>query len=524
MIRSPSRTALLLVGLTAVLTLATIPHYGMTVDEPLDVAPGRKYVHTLWSQGARFFSRDVVTHVFADNAEHPPLGRWLLGVASVLGEPVETISLGPDPVGLYVRAGRSAPALAFAALVGLVSLSVGRRYGRAGGAAAGLSLMMMPRVAAHGHLAALDTFVALFWVLALLAVGRAVESSRPLRAMSLAGVCWGLAILTKIHGWLLVPLVLGWTLYRLPLRRAVPAVLLWMTCGLATFVAGWPWLWYDTLDRLRAYALTGVERTPILVQYFGSVYQDVDVPWHYPWFYVVSTVPLGVLFFAGSGLVTAWKERRGRVWPALVLLAVLLLLTVFSTGVAVYDGERLFLPVFPLVAVFSGIGFQALWDRWAGRRGFRSALVVFLGAQSIGLVSTFPFGLSYYNLLVGGLPGAERLGLELTYWGDAVDPVLLDELAQRAQPEDSSALAPTLAPTQGLASTTRRLAQKKMALADQQAAESSEWVVIYRRAVYWTPEVRELVRSEKPIAVRTCLGVWLSGLWHRQAEKKGRSN
>ena len=48
------------------------------------------------------------------------------------------------------------------------------------------------------------------------------------------------------------------------------------------------------------------------------------------------------------------------------------------------------------------------------------------------MVALHPFGLSYYNGLVGGLPGAERLGLELTYWNDPVDQVLLDQLAREA--------------------------------------------------------------------------------------------
>ena len=59
------------------------------------------------------------------------------------------------------------------------------------------------------------------------------------------------------------------------------------------------------------------------------------------------------------------------------------------------------------------------------------ALVALLVGQGYGVVTLHPFGLSYYNLLVGGLPGAERLGLELTYWGDAVDGPLLDRLASR---------------------------------------------------------------------------------------------
>ena len=53
--------------------------------------------------------------------------------------------------------------------------------------------------------------------------------------------------------------------------------------------------------------------------------------------------------------------------------------------------------------------------------GSGPSLVALLVAQGFGVVATYPFGLSYYNVLVGGLPGAERLGLEVTYWSDAVD-------------------------------------------------------------------------------------------------------
>ena len=101
--------------------LLTLDGPGLTIDEPLDVRPGRTYVEVLRAQGWRFFDRTVVDRVFRDNAEHPPLGRWLLGIASELGEPIEVLWKGPDPTGHYVLAGRMAPALAFAALVCLVT-------------------------------------------------------------------------------------------------------------------------------------------------------------------------------------------------------------------------------------------------------------------------------------------------------------------------------------------------------------------------------------------------------------------
>src|SRR5207249_292760 len=152
----------------------TLGDPGITIDEPLDVRPGRTYVATLRKQGARFFDREVVRAVFLDNAEHPPMGRWLLGIASTLGEPFEDVLGGPDPFG--VHAGRLAPALAFAVLVGIVAKNAGRRYGRVAGAVAGYSLIVMPRVFAHAHLAALDTFVCLFWTSALLGAERAFEA------------------------------------------------------------------------------------------------------------------------------------------------------------------------------------------------------------------------------------------------------------------------------------------------------------------------------------------------------------
>ncbi len=75
---------------------------------------------------------------------------------------------------------------------------------------------------------------------------------------------------------------------------------------------------------------------------------------------------------------------------------------------------------------------MALGLCFSGRRG-RIAIGVFLIGQGIGVVWMHPFGLSYYNAMVGGLPGARALGLELTYWSDAIDDVLLDRLAQTAR-------------------------------------------------------------------------------------------
>lgn len=496
------------VGLAVVLTIGDP---GITIDEPLDVRPGRTYVATLRARGLRFFERATVDAVFRDNAEHPPLGRWLLGIASTLVEPYEILWRGGrDPVGLYVVAGRLAPALTFGALVGLVAGSAGRRYGRGAGVVAGASLAMMPRAWAHGHLGALDTFIAFFWTLALLAAVRAVEGRRPVAMMAVAGLALGLALLTKIHAWFLPPVVLAWCWIRLPPARAVGAWAAWAASGFAVFFAGWPWLWFDTLGRLRAYLGTGSERVSIRVLYFGRVYADREVPWHYPWFYLAATVPVGLLVFGAWGLARGWRVRRTDPFPLLLAGSIGMFLAVFSTRVPVYDGERLFLVAFPLLAILVGLGFSEVWV-WAGRRG-RAALVVLLMAQGYGVVAFHPFGLSYYNALVGGLPGAERLGLELTYWGDAVDGPILDRLASEIHPGEAAALAPTLAPEQGKVVTTRRLARIPVVIGDQDAAARADWLIVSRRSAYWSPEVRDRLARGPVALARSRQGVWLSRL------------
>lgn len=499
-------------GLAVVLTLGGP---GITIDEPLDVRPGRTYLATLQAKGWQFFAPGVVDAVFRDNAEHPPLGRWLLGLASTLGAPLEIVLMGgPDPIGLYLHAARLAPALAFAVLVGLIVLEAGRRQGRVAGLVAGLALVLMPRVFAHAHLGALDTFVCLFWVDALVRAQRGLEHPGGVAAMARAGCSFGLALLTKIHAWFLPPIVLIWALTRIRLARAFVLLAVWGISGLSLFLLGWPWLWYHSIDRLRTYWGTGVERATLRVLYFGQVYLDRDVPWHYPWFYFAVTVPVGLHLFGLLGLVQGWRDRRNDPSPLLFAGSIVFFLVLFSTRIPVYDGERLFLLVFPLWAILIGRGFAVAWRSRTPRPWLRPLLGLFLIAQGFGVVATYPFGLSYYNALVGGLPGAERLGLELTYWNDAVDRVLLDRLAETARPEASAALTPTLYPGQGIANTTRAMSQRPVILKDEDVALQAEWVVVSRRTAYWRPELQARLSQGRSVFNRSRQGVWLSSIWH----------
>ena len=57
-------------------------------------------------------------------------------------------------------------------------------------------------------------------------------------------------------------------------------------------------------------------------------------------------------------------------------------------------------------------------------------LFMWLLMQSVGVITTHPCQLSYFNSLVSGSPGAERLGFERTYWGDSLTRRELEVVAK----------------------------------------------------------------------------------------------
>ena len=301
----------LLVGLAAGLAvLLTLGDPGLTVDEPLDVRPGRTYVATLRSQGWRFFDRDVVERVFRDNAEHPPLGRWLLGLASTLGEPFEILLAWGRPDRALRALGPARPGAGLRGPGRRWCVRSGQPLGRRRRARRRLVAPGDARVFAHAHLAALDTFLSLFWTLRSCSRRPGPGVRRPLdRRVIGAGALWSLALLTKIHAWLLLPILAVWAPRGFAWRRAASAL-----CALGgdrgrRSSSGLALALVRHLGRWRAYWGTSRRRgRRSMVEYFGQVYADRDVPWHYPWFYFAVTVPVGLQLLGVLGLVAGWRR------------------------------------------------------------------------------------------------------------------------------------------------------------------------------------------------------------------------
>jgi 4-amino-4-deoxy-L-arabinose transferase-like glycosyltransferase len=409
---------IVLASLAFAMVAATIPAPGPTWDEPTSLVASEFCVNWLFSPG---FSREAIYTAWGPNHEHPPLAKIWIGLVR---HAVQFIVPGfPNLV-----ASRLATAMLFAVLVALI-YTEGSRLGPAAGISAALFALFMPRLFAHAHFAALDLPMALAWFAAAYAFARGIRNTRWAVA---AGVLFGAALLTKINAvFIPLPLIL-WAVLAHRKKAILPAALL-LGIGAVVFFAGWPWLWHDTAARLRVYLFnTTLNRSVIAVYYLGKIYSERYAPWHYPFVLTLFTVPLGILVCLVLGLkqVFKWETEPGDDRPcgitplfAAINFVAILLVSALRWAPK-YDGVRLFLPLFPFVALLAGVGFQRLWERYGRRRSRPVVACVFVALQALGIVLYHPYETSYYNLLCGGLPGAQKLGLETTYWGDVyADPV-----------------------------------------------------------------------------------------------------
>jgi hypothetical protein len=460
--------------LSVVLTLDAAGDYpklfegpGITIDESFNVQMGVYQWNAIREYHLALFHPDSVREVFGPgsnyNPDHPPLGRVWLGFWHDLIKWLFPPADHPSP--FVTDCARVGSATAFALTVFLIGLFAAKWYGRAAGIVAAVSLVLMPRVFAHAHLASLETFLNLTYSATVLAVAhwwRVDERARRSWLIpALTGILFGLALLTKMQAILIPPVVGLWALWQWRVRAIQPLAIFGFV-GLAVFFVGWPWLWLDPAANFREYFARTTNRAVLNCYYLGQVWADKDVPWHYPFVMFAVTVPVGLQALGLLGvfgkiapvanndewpIVPRWRfglvcEPRER----LLLAATLLPLVLFAVpGVAVYDGERLFLVSYPLWAVLIGRGAEVAlsflrqksassrWRLVASRQARGIAVAVFLLAQSIGLILMHPCQLSYYNLLVGGLYGADRLGFERTYWGDSLTRSLLASIPESSE-------------------------------------------------------------------------------------------
>src|SRR5262245_19959007 len=245
------------------------------------------------------------------------------------------------------------------------------------------------------------------------------------------------------------------------------------------------------------------ETIPINVQFLGTTYvtPKQSLPWYNTIVWTLFVTPIGFLAIAGAGIGVAlrnWREESLGILLAGHWLFLMILRAMPHTPG--HDGVRLFLPAFGVLALLGGLGAQRLVARygwWA-----KGAIAAALMEGVITITVMMPVPLSYFSPIVGGLPGATKLGMEPTYYWDALSPEARRWLAENPLPGRTFAFRGWTTCWLYLRRTgdlPRRLAPVD--------GESPQWVILQNRPGAFSDDDRALVEQGRPAFTVKKLGI-----------------
>lgn len=433
-----TKTALLLaLAIIGALVIFTFPHYGITWDEPAYFKASTLHMEWIgqvirgaWTgQAAAWLEDGVISrfwHWDPYHVPHPPLSRILSGMAWV-----GTGNLLGDVSGY-----RLSTAFFFLILLWVVWSWTRALTDPISAWVAMLSALAMPHLFGHAHFAMTDIPTAALWVATSYAFWRGLEKTSGSVAF---GLLWGLAMATKFPGFLIpLPLILWSFLYRNQRSRIYKNFFAAAFLSPLILVLVDPYWWHSTLPRVLEFINASITRPSFGTLFFNKIYSTAQLPWYYSFFMLGVSIPLSILFLVCSGILAAipkFLSLPERTLP--VFCASFLLILPLLPGAVIHDGVRLLLPVFPFLAVLAGVGFKALVGIFSSRikaRGENTVswtmTVVILAPAFFSLLTIHPFELSYYNTLIGGVKGADRKGLEVTYLQEVISPHFLNRVNQ----------------------------------------------------------------------------------------------
>ncbi|AUX23095.1 hypothetical protein SOCEGT47_036140 [Sorangium cellulosum] len=426
---------------------------------------------------------EVIDAAWSVNHEHPGLIKSLFALSNLLLQ---------QRLGLFAEEGTSYrfPAMVLSgAGVALVYLWGAQARDRIAGACAAVLFAMLPRYFYHAHLACFDAPVVTVWALCAYCYWRALQGGGLLWPV-LTGVAFGLALDTKHNSWFL-PIVCVAHAIAVALRerivaprtategapgaaaegapgaaaegappasseprpplpprpshRALAALAAMATLGPLVFFALWPWIWHDTLPRLREYASFHLNHEYYNMEFLGRNHWTPPMPRAYAPVMTAATVPLVTLVLFVAGLCAGARERlpyplvcaAARLAPAsrrpalvaaralaarlrppaddpggTALLWFLSIAAIYGAWLSprtpIFGGTKHWMTAYPFMALFAGAAFSAAVRR--ARIGLRALSSDRRGpgglARRAGLVGRAGLARAARGLLLPALLGA----------------------------------------------------------------------------------------------------------------------
>ncbi|MFO0587840.1 MAG: glycosyltransferase family 39 protein [Polyangiaceae bacterium] len=446
-----------------------------------------KWFEALVASPSAAMDRKAIDAAWSYNHEHPAFLKSLFALSNLVLQ---------KRLHLFAMEGTSFrfPAMVLSGgLVALVYAWGAEARSRTCGLAAAAAIAAMPRVFFHAHLACFDVPIVALWTLCAYTFWKSLRAGG-WRWPLLVGLTFGLALNSKHNSWFL-PIVTGahtaitiaiarlaggdaWKAARPQIGRAIASLAAMAALGPVIFVGMWPWIWHDTLPRLREYGLFHLNHEYYNMEFFGVSYWEPPMPRTYAFVMTAATVPGVTLLLFALGLFGRLRLRIGegarfffgdakeasiaaralafvRRWigaprlgsaiarrgptPDTELLWLLSIGAIYAAWLSpktpIFGGTKHWMTAYPFVALFAGVGFddairavRSQLQRWRGRiPGARRIAKTPYVAAVIGALTmaspivqtarSHPWGLTAYTPLVGGAAGAATLGLNRTFWG-----------------------------------------------------------------------------------------------------------
>lgn len=329
---------------------------------------------------------------------------------------------------------------AFSLVAGGLFAFAASRWGAWPAIAACLAWVLHPHLFALGHYATYDGLLASLWLAALILFLRAAPTSEAARpwprwgATIAFGLVLGCALATKFTAWLLpLPLLVWVGLYRS--RAGLVAWLAGGVIAVAVFVALCPPLWANPIAGMVAFFESNLSRAstiPIKTRFLGHDYLTPveSLPWYNTvvWLFIASPILYLCLSLVGAiGTMRRWRAESAAC--LFVMSAAFLFLLRALPHTPGHDGTRQLAVGFGSLAPLCGAGAALLMRR--NRRAGRLLVCSTALELSASVALLMPVPLSYFSPIVGGLPGAAAIGMEPTYYWDALTPAALQRIDAR---------------------------------------------------------------------------------------------
>jgi len=450
---------------------------------------------------------------FSANAEHPMLMKLAMWGSLNLADAWNAHT--PPSVAIATETALRLPnALAGTATVAAVFGVSTLLFGPLVGAIAALILALDPTVIAINRIGKEDTFLMLFFMLAVLAyeTAKRIGADDPLRARrwyDLGGIGFGLMLASKY-----MPHFFGlYALYNFVAQRRAgtnrPRVLTYnglivvsfLAANLAIFLPS-TWAYLQSYARFEGLFHHGYV-------YDGRTYVNATaaafsgVPMTYYLRLLVTKLPIPVLAAAVAGLPLLFTRRheRGFVW-----LRVFLVFTLLSYSLLGTKFQRYALPMFIVVDMLAAVGLVAvgtwLWQRsWP--RGVRLAAVGAAAALALAPIVSAPLRAAPYFSVQQNRIGSAHAAPGVTFPEEAYDFGIREAVhavAAVARPNASVVSDASLVTAYYLARSGRPDLDMRPLSTKGLAASGEQWVFVQPGHIYFenAPVVAQLRQAMRP--------------------------